>query len=248
MPPDRKSFRRIGPDQRREAMIAGMLSVIAEEGIAAATIRAVAARAGVTPGLIRHYFDSKDALLSAAYERHMGDLTRATCDAGPEADAEVGLEVRVEVGAGQGARAATRLAAFIEAGLCAPVVSAEAVSLWAGFLTHVQRSPEMHGVHARTYAEFRDHLQGLVAEALREAGRPADVAALRRHAIACNAVIDGLWLEGGMLPGAFGEGELAEIGLDTIGAMLDLPLAKAAGPLNDAGAGPQETLTIEVTP
>jgi AcrR family transcriptional regulator len=211
MPPERKPFRRIGPDQRRDAMIAGMLAIIAEQGIAAATTRAVAARADVTPGLIRHYFDSKDALLSAAYERHMSDLTRATCNAG------------------QGPSTAARLAAFIEAGLRAPVVSAEAVSLWAGFLTHVQRSARMYEVHARTYAEFRDHLQGLVAQALLEAGRPAPDAALRRHAIACNAVIDGLWLEGGMLPGAFEPGELASIGLDAIGAMLDLPLAEISG-------------------
>ncbi|MEX1234204.1 MAG: TetR family transcriptional regulator C-terminal domain-containing protein [Roseovarius sp.] len=210
MSPDRKSFRRIGPDLRRDAMIAGMLAVIAEEGIAAATTRAVAARAGVTPGLIRHYFDSKDALLSAAFERHMGDLTEATRRMG------------------QGDSAAARLAAFIDAGLRAPVVSAEAVSLWAGFLTHVQRSAEMQSVHARTYAEFRDHLQGLVADALREAGRPAPDAALRRHAIACNAVIDGLWLEGGMLSDAFAGGELAEIGLETIGEMLNLPLRTAA--------------------
>ncbi|MFX0545079.1 TetR family transcriptional regulator C-terminal domain-containing protein [Roseovarius sp. S1116L3] len=219
MSPERKSFRRIGPDQRREAMIDAMLAIIAEDGIAAATTRAVAARAGVTPGLIRHYFESKDALLSAAYERHMDDLTRATCDAG------------------QGGSAAARLAAFIEAGLCAPVVSAEAVSLWAGFLTHVQRSAEMHGVHARTYAAFRDHLQGLVAEALAEAGRPAPAPVLRRHAIACNAVIDGLWLEGGMLPGAFASNELASIGLETIAAMLDLPLKEAA----------QTIMTEEVT-
>ena len=214
MPPERKSFRRIGPAERRDAMIAGVLSVIAEKGVAAATTRAVAARAGVTPGLIRHYFDGKDALLSAAYERHMDGLTRATTDAG-EGDARHG-------------GAAARLAAFIEAGLRPPVVSPRAVSLWAGFLTHVQRSAPMQHVHARTYAAFRDHLQGLVAEALAEAGRAAPAPLLRRHAIACNAVIDGLWLEGGMLPDAFAPDELASIGVEAIGAMLDLPLAAAA--------------------
>lgn len=206
MPPDRKTFRRIGPDQRRDAMIIAMLAVIAEEGIAAATIRAVSARAGVTPGLIRHYFDGKDALLSAAYQRHMSDLTRATCVAG------------------QGAEATARLAAFVKASLSAPVVSAKAVSLWAGFLTHVQQSPQMLDVHAETYGEFRDHLEGLIADALRADGRAASAAALRRHAIACNAVIDGLWLEGGLLPDAFAPGELPAIGLASIGAMLGLPL------------------------
>ncbi|PVA11200.1 TetR family transcriptional regulator [Pelagivirga sediminicola] len=206
MPPERKPFRRIGPDQRRDAMIDAMLSLIAEEGMAAATTRAVAARAGVTPGLIRHYFDSKDALLSAAYERHMSALTAATC--GPH----------------QGRSAAQRLARFVAAGLRAPVTSAEAVSLWAGFLAHVQHGGAMQDTHAATYAEFRDHLQALIADALVEAGRAVPEPALRRHAIACNAVIDGLWLEGGMLPDAFAPGELARIGLDSVSAMLDLAL------------------------
>lgn len=207
MPSERKIFRRMGPDQRREAMIAATLAVIAEKGIAAATTRAVSARAEVTPGLIRHYFDSKDALLSAAYQRHMSDLTRGTC------------------GAGQGADAAARLAAFVRASLCPPVVSAEAVSLWAGFLMHVQKSPQMLEVHAETYAEFRDYLEGLIADALRAAGRAAPPAVLRRHATACNAVIDGLWLEGGLLPDTFAPGELPAIGLAAIGAMLGLSLA-----------------------
>lgn len=207
MPPERKTFRRIGADERRDAMIGAMLAVIAEEGIAAATTRAVAARAGVTSGLIRHYFKGKDAMLSAAYQQHMSDLTSATCRAGTGADAMA------------------RLTAFIEASLRPPVVSAEAVSLWAGFLTHVQQSPQMHEVHALTYAEFRDHLEGLIADALCSVGRAAPPTELRRHAIACNAVIDGLWLEGGILPDAFAPGELASIGLTSIGAMLGLSLA-----------------------
>jgi AcrR family transcriptional regulator len=205
---DRKPFRRIGPDQRREAMIGATLDVIAEGGIAAATTRSVAARAEVTPGLIRHYFDSKDALLSAAYERHMSDLTRATC----------------APCAGDGA--GVQLAQFVAASLRAPVVSPKAVSLWAGFLTHVQQSGRMQGTHAATYMEFRDHLQGLIAAALGEAGRSVAPETLRRHAIACNAVIDGLWLEGGMLPDAFGPDELVQIGLASVSAMLDLPLTR----------------------
>lgn len=206
MPPDRKPFRRIGPDQRREAMIAATLAVIAEAGVSGATIRAVAARAGVTPGLIRHYFDGKEALLCAAYERHMSDLTRATC------------------GADAGGPAAARLARFVGSSLRAPVASAGAVALWAGFLTHVQQGGPMQTTHEATYKEFRDHLQGLIAAALAEAGHPAPEAALRRRAIACNAVIDGLWLEAGMLPGAFAPDEPAQIGLESVAAILDLPL------------------------
>jgi len=37
-----------------------------------------------------------------------------------------------------------------------------------------------------------------------EMGRTVDPIILRQLAIACNAVIDGLWLEGGALPDDFG--------------------------------------------
>ena len=48
----------------------------------------------------------------------------------------------------------------------------------------------------------------------------------RRLAIACNAVIDGLWLEGGALPEAFEAGELPEIALQSVGAILGLNLER----------------------
>jgi hypothetical protein len=52
--------------------------------------------------------------------------------------------------------------------------------------------------------------------------RPADEATLRAHAIACNAVIDGLWLEGSALPEAFAPGEVERIGLHRSARSLDL--------------------------
>ena len=52
---------------------------------------------------------------------------------------------------------------------------------------------------------------------------------MRRRAIAVNAVLDGLWLEGGLLPEAFAAGELAELGLAATGAILALDLAPSEG-------------------
>ena len=46
-------------------------------------------------------------------------------------------------------------------------------------------------------------------------------------AIACNAVIDGLWMEGGVLPSAFAPDELSEIGIRSVGALLGIDLTIA---------------------
>jgi TetR/AcrR family transcriptional regulator, transcriptional repressor of bet genes len=65
----------------------------------------------------------------------------------------------------------------------------------------------------------------LIVSALLEAGRPDDETLARKYAIACNALIDGLWLEGGALPEAFEEGDLPDIGLMSVGAILGLKLS-----------------------
>ena len=55
--------------------------------------------------------------------------------------------------------------------------------------------------------------------------RRADAATLPPYAIACNAVIDGLWLEGSALPEAFEPGELARIALSAVGSILGVDLS-----------------------
>lgn len=210
----RKSFTREPAEQRREALIRATLALMAEVGPAAATVRAIAERAGISQGMIRHYFQTKEDLIGAAYEWHMRGLTGATDTAAGQA----------------GGSACDRLARFVTAALTPPVIDAQAMSLWAGFIHMVLRDPQMRAVHERTYRHFRDRLQDLIDAALREAGRPALPALARRHAIACNAVLDGLWLEGCALPEAFGPGELTGIGLASVAAILELDLVAGGKP------------------
>lgn len=61
-----------------------------------------------------------------------------------------------------------------------------------------------------------------------EMGRTVDPIILRQLAIACNAVIDGLWLEGGALPDDFAQDELPALGLRAIGAIVDMDLCEIA--------------------
>lgn len=55
--------------ERREQLIDAALQVFAEKGFDASTIKDIAAAAGVTDGLIYHYFSSKEELLWAVVER-----------------------------------------------------------------------------------------------------------------------------------------------------------------------------------
>ena len=71
--------RRKGAVQRhkRAAIVEAALQVFAEVGVEATTVRAIAARAGYTPGALYSYFDDKDALVNATLALSLGRLLAA---------------------------------------------------------------------------------------------------------------------------------------------------------------------------
>jgi len=60
---------RMSPAERREAIVVATLAVMQRRGIAATTVRDVAAELGTSSGLIHHYYSSMDELLAEAFER-----------------------------------------------------------------------------------------------------------------------------------------------------------------------------------
>ena len=202
---DRRPYRRESEERRRDDLIAAALDLVAEGGSRAATVRAISEKAGVTAGLIRHYFASKEDLTRAAYSRLMEDMTAqsaAVLEASPQ-DPVV------------------RLALFIAAAVSPPVIDPVAVGLWAGFVHDIRRDPLMRDVHRTTYLAFRNLLQSLIT------ALPAPPADPRAAAIACNGLIDGLWMEGSLLPEAFAQGEIVDIALRSSGAILAVDLIDA---------------------
>ena len=55
-------------EDRREQIIDAAMHIFAQKGFARATNKDIAREAGITPGLIYHYFESKEALLKAIIE------------------------------------------------------------------------------------------------------------------------------------------------------------------------------------
>jgi AcrR family transcriptional regulator len=55
-------------EDRREQILEAALRVFARKGFARSTNKDIATEAGITPGLIYHYFESKEALLQAVIE------------------------------------------------------------------------------------------------------------------------------------------------------------------------------------
>lgn len=204
---DRRPYRRETEETRRVQLMQAVLDLTAEGGPQAATVREIAARAGVTPGLIRHYFHSKDALTRAAFRHLMDGMTAQSAKELSRAPAEP----------------RARLAAFLAASMRPPVLDARSVALWAGFLHELQHDAEMLEAHRASYLNYRDTLQGLIAAL----PRPRTEGQLEHDAIAVNALIDGLWMEGSILSDTFTPALLTEIALRSAGAILDVDLLGA---------------------
>jgi len=66
-------------DVRRRQLVEVTIDSLAELGYVGTTLAQIAARAGVSPGLVAHYFGDKDGLLDAAFRSlasRVGDQVR----------------------------------------------------------------------------------------------------------------------------------------------------------------------------
>ena len=62
------SARQEQAQRRREQLIEAALAVFAHKGVDGASVKDIARAAAVTPGLLYHYFDSKEGLVAAVLE------------------------------------------------------------------------------------------------------------------------------------------------------------------------------------
>ncbi len=67
----------------RQALLDATIELLAEVGYAGVTSRAVAKRAGVTPGALQHHFDGRAQLVAAASERLNFELMRELLEQTP---------------------------------------------------------------------------------------------------------------------------------------------------------------------
>jgi TetR/AcrR family transcriptional regulator, transcriptional repressor of bet genes len=199
------AFRRSEPDARRQSLVEACARVLAREGIAGASVRSIALEAGVSAGLVGHYFAGIDALVAATYV-HTGARVDAALEA---AVAAAGPEPR------------TRLEAFVTASFAAPIADPELLSTWIAFWSLVRSRPDIARLHDEQYGGFRGQLEALLANCAVPAGE------LRQTAIAIAALVDGLWLELCLSPQELTPAEAAAIARAALSRLIST--ASAAG-------------------
>jgi len=157
-------------DARRRQLIDVTIDSLAELGFAGTTLAQIAGRAGVSPGLVAHYFGDKESLLDAAFRA----LAR-----------RVGERVRFRLRQAESARG--RIQAVIDANLAPEEFEQKTGTAWLAFWGQVLHDPRLRRVQSayqrRTLGTLRAALKPLL---------PADEAGSLAAMIA--AMIDGVWL------------------------------------------------------
>lgn len=167
------AFTRADPDARRQSLIEATARVLAAKGAAGVSVRTICAEAGVSAGLLRHYFASLSDAIAATY-RWTG------------AEIDLALEQAVAA-AGPDPRA--RLLAYLAANFRAPIATPDLLATYVAFWSLTRSDAAVAAVRAEVYAAFRSGLEELL-----RAYRP-DLAEVGVIAVALTALIDGLWLE-----------------------------------------------------
>jgi len=157
-------------DSRRSQLVEVTIDSLAEVGFMGTTLAQIAGRAGVSPGLVAHYFGDKDGLLDAAFRslaRRVGDQVRARLRniATPRA----------------------RIQAIIDANLAPEEFDRRTGTAWLAFWGQVLQVPSLRRVQSvyqrRTLTNLNSSLKKLV---------PPEEAQSLAAMIA--AMIDGVWL------------------------------------------------------
>jgi AcrR family transcriptional regulator len=197
-----RKFTRDLPEVRRRQLIEATLQCLAELGHAGTSVRAVCARAGVSPGLVTHHFEGIDDLIAAAYA-HIGDqvatvLETAMTEAGSDPVAQ--------------------LRAFVNASFQPPVLDSDLLAVWLAFWSLVRRDSDIRKIHAVIYGDYRRSLESLVGAITAARGLDLDV---RLTVLGFTAMMDGLWLELCLDPTSFTADEALRIAHGWIDTLID---------------------------
>ena len=155
---------------RRRQLVEAAIAVIHEVGFAKATVVRIARRAGVSSGIVHHYFASKDDLLFETMRKLLADL---------RADTAARLSAATTP--------TERICAIIDASFGEAQFDAQVFSAWLALYGNARQSQRLQRIlevyHRRLNSSLLHDLRKLM-----------DDAAARRLAEGIAAMIDGLWL------------------------------------------------------
>jgi TetR/AcrR family transcriptional repressor of bet genes len=184
---------------RRRQLIEATIASIHEVGLADSSLSRIAAQAGVSTGIVHHYFKNKADLMEATL-RQLGISLRQSV-------------VRRLI---QARSPVERLLAVIDGNIGTDQFTPQGVSAWLAFWAMVPNNERLARVQNIVISRLHDNL----THALKLMGRhDAD-----DMASAISALIDGLWLRAALARGGPNSRQARRLVLDYVNAKLDMKL------------------------
>jgi TetR/AcrR family transcriptional regulator, transcriptional repressor of bet genes len=199
--------------QRRSDFIEATIRCIATYGIAGASIERITQEAGVSRGLVRHYFGTKGQLLAEASQRLWDELAAVWSDPQrQEEDPETALRTIIRQTFDESTFSSSRLQA------------------WFGFWHAARTDPELERINESGYTMERACYRELIAAAAAARGLEID-AVIAGDALA--AIADGVWLELLVNPSGFTTEHAEQVCCHYLDLLLGKPAP--AGNSNEGG-------------
>ncbi|CAI3790193.1 HTH-type transcriptional regulator BetI [Pseudomonas sp. MM227] len=185
---------------RRQQLIEATLQAVDQVGMSDASIALIARLAGVSNGIISHYFQDKNGLIAATMRHLMNVLID-------------NVATRRQALNDDSARA--HLQVIIEGNFDASQVNAPAMKTWLAFWATSMHQPSLHRLQ-----RINDHR--LYSNLCCQFRRELPVEQARNAARGLAALIDGLWLRGALSGDAFDTAQAHRIACE----YMDMQLAK----------------------
>lgn len=171
------SQRRVKPEQeRREQIIGAALNIIAQQGLSQTTIAKIATQAGLSTGILSHYFGDKQGLINACMRQMLCHL-RQKSDQYKQQSSLSPIDM---------------IRAIIDTNFDSTQTDDRAMRLWLEFWSASMHTPELQRLQRindqRLYSNLKHHLLQLI---------PKNQAEVAARGLA--ALIDGLWLRGSLM-------------------------------------------------
>jgi len=155
---------------RRNQLIEAAISSLHDYGYADTTVARIAKKAGVSSGIVHHYFDGKDDLLFATMQHMLRDLRAETLKRLKQAQTPRG-----------------RLSAIVEANFAPSQYSPDVMTAWLALYGSARQSANL----TRILRLYDARLKSNLSDAFRKLTHPDTAAEL---ALGVSALIDGVWL------------------------------------------------------
>jgi TetR/AcrR family transcriptional regulator, transcriptional repressor of bet genes len=174
-------------DHRRKELIDAAIASIAMHGLSGTTLATIANLAGVSPGLVNHYFNGKEELLEATLRRLTSDLAHTIRRLTPPQPTPQ-----------------KRLHAIIDGCLTPEHLRHGAILAWNSFWSHLPTNPRLAKFQRTINRRFRSNMMYALRRMLPEDRAVATYLGLF-------AMIDGFWLRQVIDPDSFDIAEARRI-------------------------------------